>query len=749
MSYSHDNIEMLREQEELEREFESIQTVRPFKINPNSNTLVIPSEYRQNFNSFRKDNLNDCLLLVFRCLSSFSQVLYSTKKHGQTVKQTFANCAPRFITWLLEFAHDDFSSASLLKDYETYRVNFDGTTPQGSGLFAIRSFITHGMKIKEFSYSLPIKEKMYLKVLSETKGSPFAQKKQFTLTKWFSYSGWLRLDDPGIGNQLFDGFSSPKLLTTSFSVIVGTTLREIQRQKSELIHFFKQHNIRPNAFEMPDLSGLTPNDVTRTTSKARCGVINMLVKHAGKTLPNAIKTIIWNHARPQSRGKVFKHIEENSEIENCALLLGNNESKQPFFTSQILALLSEYAHSSEPELAMPITEAENILFSWLMAWQMVQPEDITKLKFSQFSFLQRQTGDATHIQCTYNKGRAKIEHIPPMLEVNTVQGGAVYQYINDRVSHSQDAKKIPLAHKIPKNECGPNTVIGRILTLMNAPHMQPLIEKELDINDASPIFLRAVSKMLAYGESPRSTSVKIKYKNKKGEGWSREQCEKDFYRNAQTPIAAYFFTLTHIKNSSVHSNTDKFAPTQLVNYNSHSMTTERDSYLTPDNEDWKNACGLVTRAVMQDLIINCLRPSNKEIFESEFVSANEIISIRSMDVLAKMKVITGKRHGSIQGTGFIDSIDNLDHTPGTIYVIDSPVTVVKYKHYIVEAMSKYKNLAQQAPEFLLFTVCPTCEWIEVLFDTGKFSKTSIEKGEEMYSKLKKHLTPLFTEKLRG
>jgi hypothetical protein len=653
------------------------------------------------------------------------------------------------MNWLLEFAHDEFSSASLLKDYETYRVNFDGTTPQGSGLFAIRSFIKHGIIIKEFSNSLSVKEKMYLKVLSETKGASFAQKKQFTLTKWFSYSGWLRLDDPGIGNQLFDGFSSPKLLTTSFSVTVGSTLREIQKQKNELIRFFKQHNIRPKAFKMPDVSGLTLNDVTSTTSKARCGVINMLVKYAGKTLPNSIKTIIWSHARPQSRGKVFKHIKQNTEVVNSALLLGDNESMQPFFTMKILTLLSAYAHSNDSELAMPITDAENILFSWLMAWQMVQPEDITKLKFSQFSFLQRQTGDATHIQCTYHKGRAKIEHTPPMLEVKTVQGGAVYQYINDRVSHSQDAKKRPLAHKIPKNECGPNTVIGRILILMNAPHMQAVIEKELDLNEASPIFLRSINKILELGENIRSASARKKYKEKKDEGWSKAQCEKDFYRNAQTPISAYFFTLTHIKNSSVHSNTDKFAPTQLVNYNSHSMTTERYSYLTPDNEDWKNACGRVTRAVMQDLIINCLRPGNKEVFESEFVSANEIISIRSMDVLAKMKVITGKEHGSIQGTGFADSIEDVDHTPGTIYVIDSPVNVVKYKHYIAEAMSKYKNLAQQAPEFLLFTVCPTCEWIEVLFDTGKFSETSIEKGEEMYNKFKKHLTPLFTEKLRG
>ena len=119
-----------------------------------------------------------------------------------------------------------------------------------------------------------------------------------------------------------------------------------------------------------------------------------------------------------------------------------------------------------------------------------------------------------------------------------------------------------------------------------------------------------------------------------------------------------------------------------------------------------------------------------------------------MCILYATQLITEKT-GSVDDLGFIRSKTYPDDYPDVIYVHDSAETIVKYMHYLAEVNLKFKRLIESAPEFLLFTVCPTCEWIEELMDSKTFSKECVTKGKIMYMQYKSELLPLFTAQLRG
>jgi len=209
--------------------------------------------------------------------------------------------------------------------------------------------------------------------------------------------------------------------------------------------------------------------------------------------------------------------------------------------------------------------------------------------------------------------------------------------------------------------------------------------------------------------------------------------------------------LTAIKNSSVHSRSDTFTPTQLINYHSHSNQVEKVSYLTESNEEWKNNAGLITRAVIHDLTVNLFRASetDRAVFNSEFTKAFETISNKKHEILVKMKLVANKEEGTVNHLGLLKKPYSVEgDPPDTIYLLDTPETVVKLLHYRDEVKKKHRLLVESASEFLLFTVLPTIEWIEALFDNKSFSKESMTNGENLYKKYKEFLSPLFQNQIR-
>jgi hypothetical protein len=215
------------------------------------------------------------------------------------------------------------------------------------------------------------------------------------------------------------------------------------------------------------------------------------------------------------------------------------------------------------------------------------------------------------------------------------------------------------------------------------------------------------------------------------------------------------FKLSHIKNSSIHARSDNYDPSQLINYNSHSNKTERDSYLSEQNEDWKNNCGRITRAIMNDLLANVLSTKHDRVkFNSEFTHAAEDIHRKRDEVLAVMKVVSKRDTGDVKDISISDigtsqlATDN-DDPADTRYIIDCAESVMRIKHYLAQAEKHCKSIALNSPDFLFYEMLPTVEWMESLLFQRKFSNESIEQGDSMFAKYKAHLPPLFTENIGG
>jgi hypothetical protein len=87
---------------------------------------------------------------------------------------------------------------------------------------------------------------------------------------------------------------------------------------------------------------------------------------------------------------------------------------------------------------------------------------------------------------------------------------------------------------------------------------------------------------------------------------------------------------------------------------------------------------------MSDLANNVFRASNadKELFESEFTKAIKAVKQRSDNTLLRMKLVTERASGRVDELGFISAtqLDFEEALPDTLYIEDSPETVLKLMH---------------------------------------------------------------------
>ncbi len=393
--------------------------------------------------------------------------------------------------------------------------------------------------------------------------------------------------------------------------------------------------------------------------------------------------------------------------------------------------LAVYAQSSNGQhIDKPKTVGEQTIFSWIMAYQTVQPSDIQKLKLKDFSFVRRNNGRITHIDLEYFKGRANSIHQVRTLETSSLLGTVVLNYIEDFANATQNDRERKL---IDKTDTSFTALINMFESCGH--EIRNSIDNNLKKEKASPVFIESMLTILRTG---------IRQNN-------RKQNVSDYSETCERRVHTYCFGLSAIKNSSIHSRSDTFTPTQLINFHSHTDEVERTYYLSESNVEWLNRSGLITRSVMNDMTANLFRASDEEraVFNSEFTRAVETINTKKNDTLARLKLITGEADGQISDLGFVKKQPSVKgDTPDAIYLLDTPETVLKLLHYRAEAERLHHFLVASAPEFLLFTVLPTTEWIEELFDKKSFSKSSTDQGQALYQGFKKHLSPLFQNQIR-
>ncbi len=563
------------------------------------------------------------------------------------------------------------------------------------------------------------------------------------MTEWFGHYTWLRRDKVGIGHNLYARLASPKALISSFRITIVTAFLEIQSAKHSLISFFKK--TKWTLDDIPIIKNRSEFDTNTKWCNYRnqhaAEIMNRLRRayneYGGneKHLKLAIKIIVSETVLEHSQDIILQKIQSNLEIRyrnkrKSSFVTGHTES---MFSFPFLRTLLSYALSLPSESKpVPISNTEYILFGWLMAYQTVQPSDISKLSSKDFQFIRRRNGKTTHIDLKYFKGRAGKIHSVKMLKTNTDLGKAVLNFLQDKGDFSMDKNSLRISSSLSISNGSPVTKF----MLFCQKFLREKIDENLAIENASSVFLDAMASLIEKGVIYN----KNKYKT------------PEYYRvNVDTPLKKTIFSLTAIKNSSIHSRSDTFTPTQLLNYHSHTNKVERKSYLSEQNEEWLNNCGRVTRAVMQDLTVNLFRTSKneKQIFNSEFIKFSKIIDAKRDDILSRMKLITGKNNGRVDELGLTHLDNQTEHLEphDTIYLVDSKETVMKLKYYQAEVRKKHHLLIDNAPEFLLFTVLPTVEWIEVLFEQKKFCKKTLSQGNALYKRYKDILPPLFTPQI--
>lgn len=747
---SSDIAEIINQQAEMEREWQAKQPVTPMRYNCSVTKYVVApiSNYSQKTISLQENPAEDQQLLFAALYTAYYRIFYSDE-FTDSVKESFSSSVEFFVDYLNDYEFTRDNRSSVLKDYETYRVRVYQVKPQSTGLAFVIRCIKVALDYKEFRHQLNDIEYTYLYTLTKTRAAPSDPKVQITLTEWFASHTWLRRADVGICHEHYSLLKSPKILVTSFRVTVVTTLHEIQLAKDALIAFFKNTD-----WKIEDIPALKTRDEFESLNsyyvyqkKYRLVLLNHFRKKyheypvQGEHLLVAIQLITAEASVFNACDIVLELLLSNKrvyQIHKCRKT-GRKIStmkvidKGTSFSFSFLRKVLKYAILSTGQSeALPTCDAEEILFSWLMSYQTVQPSDIPKLSSTDFQFVRNRKDQISHIDLQYFKGRSRAVHGLKMLERKTELGTVVLRFLQDKGKFNKNNNPIRCIDGFKgfsKNANG-----GSLFFIMQR-YLRNKIEHELVKHQASSVFLDSMTALIENG-------VRYNSRTHKSTKW--------YAKHIDTPASKNIFPLSAIKNSSIHSRSDHFTPTQLLNYHSHTNEVERASYLSPQNEEWLNNCGLITRAVMQDLTVNLFRASEKEqrIFNTEFTQSAEIIDVQRDDILSRMKLITRKKNGRVDELGFTKYIESSD-LPDTIYLVDCAETVMKYRHYLAEAAEKYLLLLANSPEYLLFRILPTVEWIELLFEQKRFSKQSITQGEAMYEKFCKELPPLFMSKIGG
>lgn len=748
---NEDNVvldDMLAEEQQLQADFLRAQKITTIDITPTRIVLPVGDGIRQSNNVFECTNEHADAKLLFSCLAvALHDVRTLPTKYTPSKLRAISEVIMTFVPWLNRHTINGHNRATIVKDFETFRVNECKVKPQSSLAQVTLAALRIGLTIKGFKKKLLQSEVMYIRnIVDNTKLSKNGVPNQVTLSNYFGQSQWIR---EYMDNDLFNRIASPKALMASFSITVATLMLAAQRLLDDLeLHCIK-YKITT---DMLKIGRVNKKESAHLNAVLR-HLINTFCKSYNCNTPECIKSMLFDISNPEAYQDNLRRLKNDERLVKNAFRTDLNTVHQNAAIFNYDTILAVVKRAEQKQLGatdippMPVTKLEEICFTWLMAWQAVQPSDIAKLKKSDFRFMERSNGTFTHVSCEYYKSRAHEVKKTPMLAVSDVEGEAVLRYIQRKIlPNDSDTVLVSLTNLSRTSACGSTTYLNQLFRLTASPVIHTKVLRELAKREATSVLLETVNTMMSHGITCSSWRRQTGLKNASVE---------TFRAHVDTPLHLSWFGLEAIKNSAVHSRSDKYRIGHLVNYDSHANKTAGDNYNTAENQEWINNCGRTTRSVMHDLRINVLSPSSDLVFNGDFTQALEVINDKKNDVLSRLKLVTNTT-GSTNEIGMIKGHKPVeDDLSDTLYLLDTPETYVRMQHYLDEAQKHYKQLLMSNPVFLEYTVLPTCEWIEVIFNAsnekvpnGKgFIHKTVEAGEEMYKEIQSHLPPMFTAQL--
>jgi hypothetical protein len=625
----------------------------------------------------------------------------------------------RFFSWFETIEINENNMYSVFKDYETYQVNVRGLKPQSTGLNYLLYLMKNG--VAEIDYERGLHT--YIEaLLLRTNISKYEPPISETLTNFFGSITWLR---KAMGNEEYLKLESPKRLSSSFSISIATILNYILKIKKEA------------KFKLGDHEFVNDSDTlsARAHRQFYCG--NLLSKlgqfNENYVANDPLTELMILDFVPKKNIEKLKHLWRRRQFDPTTYYSYKLNGRQVFSISNIFA---QNAWNYPSDL-------EQVLFSWLCAWQAIQPHNIPKLKKNNFVVTHNNVGRGVFVQCSYYKGRSRKIQEPPMLDARQIEGSAIIaylEYFHDNETHLINDKfkaTIPLTF-------GSNSLTERLINLINTPSINKEIMANLWERKSSPIFLKA---MLALHEKREYTFSKWVNRLKKRNGQKIGFTVEAYSKDVEFPLPAQLFGLNAIKNSAVHASSDKYREGDLINQNSHTSLTEKISYLTDANKDWMNQNGRITRLVLHDIERHVYKPNVNQAINDAYE-----IALRTRVIKVLSDGITDSGNIQINQMGQIrcsnETLLELNAEPDEIIVLDTVETVVTMLHYINEAQAKKHVLIHNALTYFERTVLPNVEWMEYLL-TSKLSPSTVKKGSVQFENLKQILPPLFLNEIRG
>lgn len=717
--------------------------ITAFKYPLNSTSFIIPTAAHlpeRRFNLQETENKDKALL--FRLFVAAFNYAFTDEFAPLYSKNLISSTSKPFIDWLndVEIAN----RYSLLKDFESYmfdkRQNYGGY----SELTPLKNVMFLAYQNEAFITSLTTEEASYLAELKKTKISPNLNRKQISLASYFGKLDWLRSEEPGIGNQLYQTLASAKLTIASLKFTASVIIIEIYKAKSAFRQFLIENELTSNYV---DESGFDDFSPSRKKGAIGLYVYNLLckfhdLKEKSPYLRNALELVLLSKVTSWSNfEKVCAALDSKQNMMSifCTKISHRKVfsgwfadmtfTHNPFgdlFSPQILLQLAN------DKALMPISKIEAWMFNWLMASLTVQPSDISKLSRHSFR-LMKVGGRVTYIECEYFKGRANAIHSTRSLSVRKPEGKALLAILNQNFENTrcESAGSRPTITPTLSGRCG----------LLNAVLKLSFISVELKTTHEqqgnTPLIMPlALNALISNGKHTGNIVP-----NPKDYTIEEKQALVSLSK-AESPIS--IFGLQAIKNSAVHANSDPYTLHYLLNFNSHTNQTEKINYLTADNEEFLNSAGRITRSIMFDLIdnvfdLNFTDLSEKRMniakasFNNEFGNVMNSISYKSEEMLSRLKIVTGQDRGVISEVGILSLSDKQLDEFAPIYVLDSKVTAFKIFNYLHEFEKNYKKLLNRYPDHLYQTVFPNVEWMERVLP--KLSKSSVMGGEELFQKM--------------
>lgn len=725
---------------QLQRQFDSDKPITAMRYPLSATSLVVPALDKGNGMAGlpeRYIQMTDSKDVNKQAIYQAMVAAYNYSFHDDTAsnaaKYRYSKSVPNFIQWLNDATIDN--RYKVLKEYEAYRFDEMNNHGGSSSLTMLKTIFSYACDYSdELERSLSQHDLRYLVELRKTKTSPYLNRSQESIASFFGAHDWLRREDIGVGNELYIALASPKMAVGSLILTVSSLLLEIDKQKKFLKRFLIENAI--------DLTPLEPSRFKKMTPKEKVGVLGDFTysllsafhRNGNEGDKTMMEMVLLSLA---STEKSFWVLHSTLESQEACDALFLNKAKQNkglvsrvrtqslvgvgsqgvLFSPNVMTKL--VSHDNDPV----ITDIESLLFTWLMACQTVQPYDIPKLTNSSFRMLS--VGErVTHIESEYFKGRAKTVHQTRSLSTRTLEGKAVLSYL----AQHNSSKLATFSNKNIRIFKGISSITGCLTHLLQLNSVKHAVKNAHKNKGDLPLLIpNALVKLIENIEASHTLDAD-----------SSSTPTKKSYSGSM-------FGLRAIKNSAVHAFSDPYTLYFLINRNSHSNQTEKQHYLNGDNEEWINSSGRITREVMLDLINNVFDlnfdglsedecQQTEYAFNEEFTAVTDIISYKSEEMLARLRVVSGQGKGKVNEVGVLSySSQDVNYGLAPIYVLDSPVTVWRFYNYLHEFKEHYKQLLAVNADHLFMTVLPTVEWMQSTLK--KLSKESRGQGITMHKKM--------------